>query len=338
MTKRDRNESHPDTLVRVSAPARLHLGFLDLNGSIGRQFGSIGLAIDSYFTTIEISLSSTLVIQPSVHHNKIVQILKQFFSILGQQIPENDRSVNVKVIELIPEHSGFGSGTQFALAIGTALCRLYRIKATTPEIASHMARGARSGIGIATFDLGGFIVDGGSGSNQSTPPPVLAHQPFPKRWRIVLIMDSSNTGVHGKEELAAFKDLPTFPLSHAQSICHLTLMKLLPALIDENITHFGEAVTHIQMLIGDHFAPAQGARYTSQTVAKLLGKSQQLDHKGISQSSWGPTGCVFVEDEKKAQQLILSLTEFSQKEKLSNISFAIAGTASTGAKIEIIKQ
>ena len=338
MTKLDCNESHSDTLVRVSTPARLHLGFLDLNGSIGRQFGSIGLAIDSHSTIIEVSLSSSRVLQPSVHYNKITQILKQFFSILGRHIPEGDRRVYVKVIELIPEHSGFGSGTQFALAIGTALCRLYLIEATTPEIASHMGRGARSGIGIATFDLGGFIVDGGSSSNQSTPPPVLAHQPFPKHWRVVLIMDSGNTGVHGKEELAAFKELPTFPLSDAQSICHLTLMKLLPALIDENLTHFGEVITHIQMLIGDHFAPAQGGRYTSQTVEKLLRESQQLNHKGISQSSWGPTGCVFVEDEKKAQQLIHALTEFSQNEKFSNISFAIAGSASTGAKIEIIKQ
>ncbi len=26
------------------APARLHLGFLDLNGGLGRRFGSLGLA------------------------------------------------------------------------------------------------------------------------------------------------------------------------------------------------------------------------------------------------------------------------------------------------------
>src|SRR4026208_2452940 len=32
--------------VRVGAPARLHLGFLDRNGGLGRMFGSIGLAVD----------------------------------------------------------------------------------------------------------------------------------------------------------------------------------------------------------------------------------------------------------------------------------------------------
>ncbi|MBA4228922.1 MAG: hypothetical protein C0456_20205 [Hyphomonas sp.] len=33
--------------VRVRAPARLHFGFLDLNGGLGRRFGSIGLALDA---------------------------------------------------------------------------------------------------------------------------------------------------------------------------------------------------------------------------------------------------------------------------------------------------
>ena len=40
-----RGRAHPGA-VRVVAPARLHLGFLDLNGGLGRMFGSIGLAVD----------------------------------------------------------------------------------------------------------------------------------------------------------------------------------------------------------------------------------------------------------------------------------------------------
>ena len=33
--------------VGVRAPARLHFGFLDLHGGLGRRFGSIGLALDT---------------------------------------------------------------------------------------------------------------------------------------------------------------------------------------------------------------------------------------------------------------------------------------------------
>ena len=43
--------------ARVVAPARLHLGFLDLNGSLGRRFGSIGLAIDRPATELVLSRS-----------------------------------------------------------------------------------------------------------------------------------------------------------------------------------------------------------------------------------------------------------------------------------------
>src|ERR1700744_921120 len=43
----------PDACVMVDAPARLHLGFLDPNASLGRAFGSLGLVIDSAGTQVE---------------------------------------------------------------------------------------------------------------------------------------------------------------------------------------------------------------------------------------------------------------------------------------------
>src|SRR5262245_1951841 len=41
--------------VTVTAPARLHLGFLDLNGGTGRAFGSIGLAISGFKTRVSVA-------------------------------------------------------------------------------------------------------------------------------------------------------------------------------------------------------------------------------------------------------------------------------------------
>lgn len=334
MHKEKQETAHPNTLVKVSAPARLHLGFLDLNGERGRKFGSIGLAIDTHHTTIEVSHSETTHISSPSESHRISTLLNRFYDNLGQHILEKDRAVTINVMELIPEHAGFGSGTQLALTLGTALCKLHGIAVSTREIAFKMGRGTRSGIGIATFDSGGFIIDGGLGKG-STVPPVLIHQSFPSAWRIVLINDASHDGMHGEDELTAFKTLPVFPQINAQSICHLTLMKLVPALIENNISSFGEAITEIQTLIGDHFAPAQGGRYTSDAVAKNLQQAQRLAHKGISQTSWGPTGCVFVDSEANAKQLVHTLTEFSQNENLNTISFSIAAANSVGANIEI---
>ena len=36
--------SRPSAQVRVAAPARLHLGFLDPAATLGRRFGSVGKA------------------------------------------------------------------------------------------------------------------------------------------------------------------------------------------------------------------------------------------------------------------------------------------------------
>lgn len=341
MTSSKKEIAHPDRLVRVSTPARLHLGFLDLNGSTGRKFGSIGLAIDTYYTTIEAYLTATTTVisktpSPQIS-SKVESLIKKFYATLGQHIPINQRGVNLALIESIPEHTGLGSGTQLALAIGTTLCQLHKINATIDDIAAQLGRGSRSGIGIATFDSGGFIVDGGLGK-QSTIPPLLAHYDFPKNWRIVLINDHNCQGIHGDQELIAFKDLPTFPLTSSQAICHQTLMKLLPALIEQEIDPFGQAITNIQMLIGEHFAPMQGGRYASQSVETILNHAKSLGHAGIAQSSWGPIGCIFVDSSSAAEQLINALKEYILKHfnQPSELSFIIAQANSNGADIEII--
>jgi beta-RFAP synthase len=163
------------------------------------------------------------------------------------------------------------------------------------------------------------------------------HHDFPQNWRIVLIMDASNQGIHGEQELLAFENLSLFPLAASQAICHQVLMKLLPALIEQKITTFGKAITTIQALIGDHFAPAQGGRYTSQRVASLLLYAQQQGHTGIAQSSWGPTGCIFVQNDSIAKQLITELSLYAIQQNIDDdqLSFITAKANKEGADIEI---
>jgi beta-RFAP synthase len=301
--------------VSVRAPARLHLGFLDLNASIGRRFGSIGLAIGSHYTALTVSAAAQFELSgltvSAETEDKLRRLTEQFYQLFAKDLPNAQPSVQIHITELIPEHAGFGSGTQLALALGKALAQLYQLDNNTQDIAQALGRGKRSGIGIATFDRGGFVVDGGLKPEQ-TVPPMLVQQPYPEDWRIVLIMDPHHQGIHGQTEKQAFRDLPTFPLAQSQAICHLTLMQLLPALAEQDINQFGAAITTIQKLIGDHFAAAQGGRYTSPRVAACLMQAQQLGHEGIAQSSWGPTGCVFVDSEQQAQSLIEQLSSYAE--------------------------
>ena len=167
------NSTHSCTLVRVSAPARLHLGFLDLNGSNGRKFGSLGLAVNSHSTRLTAKKTENINISAPEGNEDVCKrtesIIQTFYQTLGQHVAEENKGVEITFEQLIPEHAGFGSGTQLNLAIGTALCKLHNIESSTQEIAASLGRGARSGIGISTFDLGGFIVDGGLKPNTTVP-------------------------------------------------------------------------------------------------------------------------------------------------------------------------
>lgn len=324
--------------IEIAAPARLHLGFLDLNGGLGRQYGSIGLAVNSHLTAMRFRLGDSFKLNgvdaASPTFQRIVDLCEQFFSTLGRNIDLVNLAPHIEITSLIPEHAGLGSGTQLSLTVGTGLCKLFGVEASTADIAFAMGRGKRSGIGISTFDLGGFVIDGGL-TPLTTTPPVLSRMCFPEEWRIIMVMDHQQQGVHGEQEQIAFRDLPTFPKSSSQQICHLTLMQLLPALAEKQIEDFGTAVTEIQGLIGQHFSPYQGGQYSSARVERLLDFAHKSGHKGIAQSSWGPTGCIFVKDPSTAENLQrdLQLHAVTSSVQAEEITISIASANNTGASM-----
>ncbi|MBC7945575.1 MAG: hypothetical protein H7X91_10020, partial [Burkholderiales bacterium] len=81
-------------------------------------------------------------------------------------------------------------------------------------------------------------------------------------------------------------------------------LRALPALQTANIEAFGAAITELQQVIGDHFAPVQGGRYASPRVAEALAWFAGRGAAGVGQSSWGPTGFVIVEGEERARVLL----------------------------------
>jgi beta-RFAP synthase len=282
--------------VDVEAPARLHLGFLDLHGGMGRRFGSIGLTIDSLATRLRASRSDRFTASgPGAE--RALRYARTFAAARGI-----DGGVHLSLEQTIPDHVGLGSGTQMALAVGTALERLYGVESGSGSIASTLQRGARSGIGIGAFDQGGFILDCGRGESKGVPP-VAVRLPFPENWRVLLLFDIRGQGLHGAREREAFSNLPEFPESTAGHLCRLVIMKILPGVLEECLPAVADAIGEIQQLVGDYFAPAQGGRFTSPVVSDALAWIKNQGQAGIGQSSWGPTGFVLVEDADQAQRL-----------------------------------
>lgn len=300
----------PMRAIHVSAPARLHLGFVDLNGSLGRMYGSIGLAVDAPATELVVSDAAEFSAE-GPESARAETALRRF---AGLYAPGNSFSVRVK--QAIPAHAGLGSGTQLALAIGSAVMRLSGSRASARSLGEVVERGARSAIGITAFERGGFIVDGGRGPS-SHPPPTVARLDFPAAWRAILVLDPRDMGVHGEKENTAFKALPAFPESLAGHLCRLTLMRLLPGLVEHDLAAFGSALSEIQSIVGTHFSAAQGgAPWSSPAVGRIVRRLGEAGATGLGQSSWGPTGFAFLPDETAAQRLYSTLVEETKAEGL----------------------
>lgn len=288
------NEQH--STVTVTAPARLHMGFIDLSGSLGRHFGSIGLALNEITTRLTMSRSDECIVS-GVASERALQCTK----LLCQTLNVSD-SLKINIDSAIPEHVGLGSGTQMSLAIGMALNKLYGLGLSVREIAQLTERGARSGIGIGVFEQGGLVVDGGRGDNTVTPP-IIAHMDVPEDWRFLLVFDKRGQGLHGDQEIEAFRELPPFPHQEAARLCYLLMMQGLPALAEKDIEKFGEVITQLQRSVGEHFASAQGGIFTSPEVGEVIDWMAGQGAVALGQTSWGPTGFCAIEGEARAETL-----------------------------------
>lgn len=300
------------------------MGFIDMSGALGRHFGSIGIALNEIKTEITIAANAQ-VQQSGQASERAWQCCELLCRELGITQP-----LQMNVTSAIPEHVGLGSGTQLALAIGMGLNHLYGLGMSIREIAQLTERGKRSGIGIGVFELGGLVVDGGRGENTVTPP-VIAHMDIPEDWRFILVFDQRGQGLHGDQEIKAFKDLPPFPQQEAARLCYLLMMQGLPALAEGEIAPFGEVISELQRSVGEHFAAAQGGVFASPEVGQAMRWLQQQGAVAIGQTSWGPTGFCALAGIDRAESLACRARE--QFAHFSTLSFITASARNSGGEV-----
>lgn len=317
--------------VHVQAPGRLHMGFLDLNGNLGRRFGSIGLTLDGIATEIEVRPATTLEYEgPEASRLRVLAHAAALTRRLG--LPSG---IAIKVVRAIPDHAGLGSGTQLALALGSALAGLYGLDLDVRDLAAAGRRGVRSGIGIGAFEHGGFLIDGGRGSDDR-PPPIILRQDFPAEWRILLIFDRHSAGIHGTREVQAFRDLPEFPVREAERLCRLLLLQALPALAERDCRSFGAAIGELQRTVGDHFSAAQSGRFSSPRVADVLAWLEAEGVSGIGQSSWGPTGFALLGSAAEAVSLLEAAR--ARYAAVLPLHFEVVAARNTGASVATLDE
>ena len=288
-TSRKRMNANGSDLVTIKTPARLHFALIDLNGSLGRIDGSIGLAInDPHFQIIaepadQIQVES---IQYEGRARAILEKLRAKYSFPG---------IHLQLTSEIPPHSGFGSGTQLALGIAQAVNTLYNFNLSVTDLAETVGRGGTSGIGITAFERGGFILDGGhrfpdqkssflpsSAAGDVPAPPLLLRHPFPN-WELLIVIPRC-THISGETEIQLFKTLCPQPRSTAEQLSHLILLQLLPAIFEADRSAFGSVINSIQTFGWKKVEiDAQGG-ILQQTLDFLRDNGAM----GAGVSSWGP--------------------------------------------------
>lgn len=306
----------PGLRVTVEAPARLHLGFMDPAGTLGRPFGSLGLTIDGLTTRVTLGAADRQQVSggPDVSQAELDRAAAHLHTL--QQRTGRAAPLHLSLHEHLPTHAGLGSGTQLALAVGRAFAHWHGLDLSTATLAQWLARGRRSGVGIAGFDQGGLLLDGGPLPG-GAPAPLLARVALPAVWRVLLITDPGCRGLSGAAEVAALASLPPLGRAQAAQICHETLMRVLPGAAGAGFACAAAGLSAIQTVLGDHFAPAQqGEPYTSAAVGRLMrwlavaaeqpaeGLAADELGAGIGQSSWGPTGFALLPSAARAQALI----------------------------------
>lgn len=316
--------------IRLKSICRLHFGFLDLNGDLGRKFGSLGLALNNP--------SFTLSLKPH-HELKVVNGPKRRIISCLEGLARYYRQkplFKVELLDEIPAHTGLGSGTQLNLTLGKAATTMWGMDIGITELASLVKRGRRSGVGVFAFDQGGFILDAGHNTdclNKGQPPLMLMRLEFPADWCFVLAIPQESKGLSGSKEndtLASLK--PSRMIS--QDICRFTVMKLLPSLMEKDIKEFGCALTEIDRRTGMFFQTAQDGIYSESGAEDIVGYMLQAGAYGAGQSSWGPA-IYGLSTQEEAPVVAERVNEFFRKKSISANVF-IAQADNQGAKMEFI--
>ncbi|NML15819.1 beta-ribofuranosylaminobenzene 5'-phosphate synthase family protein [Azohydromonas caseinilytica] len=290
--------------VRVSAPGRLHLGFLDPGASLGRRFGSLGLVVDGHATELELCFAGRNSVEAAPDADA-AEVERAAAHLAAMQVHTGLlRPVHLHLFRHLPPHAGLGSGTQLALAVGMAFARLHGLELGAADVARMLGRGLRSGVGIAGFERGGLLLDGGPQSD-GRPAAVTARLDFPAEWRVLLVLDPSRRGLSGAQEKQALATLPPFPREYAAELCHRVVMQVLPGVAAADFGCFAEGLNRMQALLGGYFAPAQGGlSYTSPPVDTLMRWIGRHGEAAVGQSSWGPTGFAVLPSAEAAAALL----------------------------------
>lgn len=319
--------------VSITTGARLHFGFFSVNQPQERQFGGVGVMIDSPGVSLTAAPSSHRDIAARLGDVKLADAGRVLSSAKRFRLAADDcliTPINFQLHTAIPAHRGLGSGTQLGLAVGRAMSILSGDpNASVVQLARRVGRGNRSAIGIHGFEHGGLIVDGGSQEPDEIGELTSRHA-FPEAWRFVLVFPRARAGLSGSQEHTAFAELPPMPTATTARLKMLTSDVIQPGVAQQDFHAVAKGLREFGYINGEYFSPIQGGVFTNPEMADLAEWLRARGNEGVGQSSWGPALWTLCDSQPNAEGLIDEL----QSTKWGECEFTIAKPMNHGALIQ----
>lgn len=334
------------TSLRITTPCRIHLSLIDENGYTGRVDGGIGLMLDRPNVVFEASNNAEeFKIEALKYYRESIEVINEIASKVFKTFNISNKNFHFNLKRYFPSHIGLGSKTQLSLAIATAITKLKNItNLTTTQLTKLVERGGTSGIGWRGFETGGFILDGGhdfgkgkeketflpsSASNSANPALTLFRHDIPKNWRFVLVIPSVKKGVYGDEEVSIFQNYAPIPRNEVNEVSHQIVMKIIPSLINNDLSGFGEGLKRIQSI---GFKKIE-ISLQHQVVKDLLSFFDEYGLKAYGMSSFGPSVIGILESDSEAVELLKTV---QKNQKNGGGHIYICKPNNTGAKIKYL--
>lgn len=317
--------------ISIRTGARLHFGLLAVQASAGRNFGGVGLMVDSPECHLTVVRSE----QDEIHADaELATRLAAWREAYRLRCPLSFRpdTCRIEIHSTIPMHAGLGSGTQTALALAAALANFAGesdIPAT--ELARRVGRGVRSALGIHGFQHGGLLVEAGKQQSDEISP-LITRLAFPSEWRFLLLTPPSDSGLSGDAERSAFMQLGQMATETTDRLCRIVLMDLLPAVTAHDFEATSTALFEFGRLNGNYFTPVQGGLFANSDMQETADWLIAQGCYGVGQSSWGPTLFALCRTQAEAESLqhAVANRSISNQHTVSRIVAA----RTTGARFE----
>ena len=215
--------------VTAIAPARLHLGFLDLNGGLGRRFGSIGLAIDHPVTRLSIARAPAPFVEglEAQRAAAYLETLTQSLGLRGDPMasPFTRRS---------PITSDSGRERSWR-SRSPAPCAFLKASRPTCRPTRSRCNAASAPASAQASSSAAASSSMAAGRKERSHRPSSRASNSPPPGAVLLVLDSRIKGLHGAQEVKSFAALGPFDAAGAAEICRLVLIKALPALAEADL-------------------------------------------------------------------------------------------------------